>query len=77
MIDFGTALNDADFEALERSWIDRASAENTRLFRVMSIEGAELVGQKDPTITLASPSLISCLVKRTHASTDCAETRPR
>jgi hypothetical protein len=46
MIDLGTALTGADFEALERSWIDRASAEKACLFRVTSIDGAELVGQK-------------------------------
>ena len=46
MIDFGTPLTDADFEALERSWIDRASAEAARLFRVTSFNGAAMVGQK-------------------------------
>jgi hypothetical protein len=43
----GTVLTDADFEALRRSWIDRASAEKALLTRVTSIEGAELVGQRD------------------------------
>lgn len=47
MIDLGTPLTDADYQALEHSWIDRASAERARLFRVSSTEGAELVGQKD------------------------------
>ena len=46
-INYGTSLNDSDFEALERSWIDRVSAEKALLRRVTSIEGAELVGQKD------------------------------
>src|SRR4051812_11504894 len=46
MIDRGNLL-DADFEEFGRSWIDRATAEKAHLFRVTSLEGAELVGQKD------------------------------
>src|SRR5690348_15041676 len=47
MIEHGTVLTDADLEALKRSWIDPASAERALLRRVTSIEGAEIVGQKD------------------------------
>jgi len=43
----GSALTDADYETLARSWIDRAHAEKAMLRRVTSIEGAELVGQSD------------------------------
>jgi hypothetical protein len=47
MIDRGTVLTDADFEALESSWIDRANAEKALLRRVTNIEGAEIVGRTD------------------------------
>lgn len=43
----GTALTDADLEALRQSWIDRENAEKALLRRVNSLEGAELIGQND------------------------------
>ena len=43
----GTPLRDSDYEGLLQSWIDRESADKALLRRVTSIEGAEIVGQKD------------------------------
>jgi hypothetical protein len=43
----GTPLSESDYLALAASWIDRASADTALLRRVSSIEGAELIGQKD------------------------------
>ena len=43
----GTPLRESDYESLLQSWIDRESAGKALLRRVTSIEGAEIVGQKD------------------------------
>jgi hypothetical protein len=43
----GTALTDADLVSLRLSWIDSESAHRALLRRVTSLEGAELVGQRD------------------------------
>jgi len=43
----GTPLLKSDLENLLQSWIDRESAEKAFLRRVSSIEGAEIVGQRD------------------------------
>ena len=43
----GKPLTDSDYENLLQSWIDRESADKALLRRVNSIEGAEIVGQRD------------------------------
>lgn len=44
--DWGTALADADYASLEKSWIDRESADAAMLRRVDAVEGRDIVGQK-------------------------------
>jgi hypothetical protein len=43
----GAPLRDADYESLVQSWIDREFADKALLRRVASIEGGEIVGQRD------------------------------
>jgi len=43
----GEPLSEADFEALESSWITRDLAEQAKLRRVSGTEGAEIVGRRD------------------------------
>jgi hypothetical protein len=42
----GTPINEADYQCLSHSWIDREHADRALLRRVMSAEGAEIAGQK-------------------------------
>ena len=42
----GNPLTDRDYEALERSWIDRTTADQAQLRRVDDLDGAELLGRK-------------------------------
>jgi hypothetical protein len=43
----GGLLTDADYAALERSWISRDLADQALLGRVISVDGAAIVGRKD------------------------------
>lgn len=43
----GEPLRDTDYTALESSWITREVADQARLRRVSSAEGAEIVGRRD------------------------------